>query len=69
MRNSTSVIGYQRAVGRCEAAEGIGRTHRGAVRPKGKRVEAERDSPLKEGDMRRKRQVSCRVRACLKGRE
>lgn len=47
MWNSTLIVRYQRAAGRCEAAEEIGRTHRGAVRPKGERVEAERELAVK----------------------
>lgn len=47
MRNSTPIFRYQRAAGRCEAAEGYGRTRRGAVRPKGERVEAERELAVK----------------------
>lgn len=49
MRNSTPIFRDQRVAGRCEAAEGYGRTRRGAVRPKGKRVETERELAVKRG--------------------
>ena len=65
MRNSTPIFRYQRAAGRCEAAEGYGRTRRGAVRPKGERVEAERELAVKREGYAPAKASILRVRAGL----